>query len=160
MEPLKGFTLIELMVCMAVLSTLVLLGFYSFFSTMNSRKLSYAGRRIYSAVATAKFEAVKHGKDVKISFHPNDESFEITDDSSKVLTRFKFDDGVNIFQSINSSSKKFSFTFDSRGLKKGVNGSVGLCLGSIGDSSEFKRVRVTTAGGISIQRSENGITWE
>ena len=157
----KGFSLIELMIVIFIFSVISSMGMFYFLHTLNKRKLVYASRMVYCAVVSAKAEAINRGENIKIQFKPSDESYKAVDSSGLELFSHKFKNGVKVLRSFGSSSdSNFSFIFDCRGLKKGVNGSVMLSLNSAGKSGEFRRVRVTTAGGVSIQRSLNGRTWE
>jgi type IV fimbrial biogenesis protein FimU len=63
----KGFTLVELMVTIAVLAILVTVGIPSFVSLMNNTKADTESTDLYRALNYARLEAINRGVNVRIT---------------------------------------------------------------------------------------------
>lgn len=64
----SGFTLIEMLVSVAVLAILVGVAVPSFQSTLDKRRLNDAGEQIYSDLQFARSEAIKRNANVSVAF--------------------------------------------------------------------------------------------
>ncbi|MGM5483235.1 MAG: GspH/FimT family pseudopilin [Nanobdellota archaeon] len=149
-----GFTLIEVMIVIAVISIISGFAAYNYFSFLPQRKLVNSSGYIYSAMNRAKSEAVKRGMDVVVKFDYENDQYEIKSQPDNLLIASgKADEGINIFDK--KGNKTGSVTFDCRGLKPGVNDAVYLCWGDENSAEKFNRVRITTAGSLCIQTSDN-----
>ena len=63
-----GFTLIELMVVLAIIATMVAVGIPNFLAYMPNARLKSAARELYSNLQLAKMGAIKHNTDWAIVF--------------------------------------------------------------------------------------------
>ncbi len=66
----SGFTLVELMVTIAVLAILVAIGIPSFQSTLDKRRLTGAAEQLYADLQYARSEAIKRNANVLVSLKP------------------------------------------------------------------------------------------
>ncbi len=64
----SGFTLVELMVAVAVLAILLTIGIPAFQSTLDKRRLTGAVEQLYSDLQYARSEAIRQNKDVTVYF--------------------------------------------------------------------------------------------
>ena len=64
----NGFTLVELMIVVAILGVLAAIALPSFQETLERRKLNGAGERLFADLLFAKTEAIKRNASVSISF--------------------------------------------------------------------------------------------
>ncbi len=64
----SGFTLVELMVTVAILAILVAIGIPSFQSTLDKRRLTGAAEQLYADLQYARSEAIRQNKSVTVYF--------------------------------------------------------------------------------------------
>lgn len=64
----RGFTLIEVLITIAVLAILVSIAAPSFFETIERRKLEGAAEELYSYLQFARSESIKRATDVRVHF--------------------------------------------------------------------------------------------
>lgn len=151
-----GFTLIEILVSIAIFSILVSIATYSYLHMLPRIKLQDAVNIVYSGVNRTKSEAIKRGEKIRIHFDSSDESFKIQTIDNTLIFSEKINNGVDILK--NGEDSEFFLEYDGRGIKTGgigANASISMKYKSGGNEYGCRRVRVTTAGGISIQSSDN-----
>lgn len=78
----SGFTVLELMVTMAILSILLAIAIPNFSSMQGQLKASEEIRKLASELATLRGEAVRQRTDVRVSFSSSGYSWDIGDDST------------------------------------------------------------------------------
>ncbi len=78
----SGFTLIELMVTLAVLGVLVALAVPSFEALLQKQRVKNASETIFNFVKLARSEAIKQNTNVAFHFDNNNACYAIDDDSS------------------------------------------------------------------------------
>ena len=71
-EPCCGFTLLEFLVTLVVISIMVTIGIPSFHSMITKHRLKGATEAIYSDLQLARLEAIKRNKNITLSFHEGD----------------------------------------------------------------------------------------
>lgn len=64
---LKGFTLIEMMVTVAILAIILGIGVPSFQTLIERNRVSSAGNKLFTALTTARSEAIRRGQNVTIT---------------------------------------------------------------------------------------------
>lgn len=147
MKKKAGFTLIELMVTIAVLAILTGIAGYQFLSGLPERRVLSASRDLYAGLQEARSKAVTRGEKITISFNTGDGSYTISDSDGDQIAEHTFPDFIDLYE-ITPGGGDDSYTFDTRGMKTGDSGRVRI---EYYKSGPVKRgVRVTQAGGISL----------
>lgn len=137
-----GFTLIEVMVSLAILGILAGISAYSFLNGLPERRVRAGSRHLYAGFQEARSEAVKRGEKVTIRFDIAADSFRITDANNKQIGSHTFAGYMDLYE----ATRDNSFTYNSRGM--GESGSVRIRYYKAGAAK--RGVRVTSAGGIAL----------
>lgn len=94
----RGFTLVELMVTVAVLAILLTIGIPAFQNILDKRRLTGAAEQLYSDLQYARTEAIKRNTNVFVNFQPGTTSWCYGIDTSSCNCNTTNDcqlDGVN-----------------------------------------------------------------
>lgn len=152
MKPTAGFTLIEVMVSIAILSLLAGISVYSFLSGLPERKVRAASRSLYAGIQETRSEAVKRGERITISFDLAADSYRITDADGNRIGSHAFADSIDLYE---VTRKDNSFTYNPRGMGESATARIQYYK-----PGPLKRgIRVTSAGGIAlIDETDNN--WE
>ena len=115
----SGFTLMELMVVIAIVAIISALAVPSFLGWLPARRLESAASDVNTAIRVAKLSAVKENTSAILQFDVNDESYFITV-AGRTVRRGKMPAGVDL-QDVFLSNQTTpapggSIVFDSRGL--------------------------------------------
>lgn len=174
----QGFTLLELMVTMAIFAILAAIAIPAFSSWIPNYRLNAAARALVSSFQRAKLEAAKRNVNVVISFSPH----AYTPDGAVGTYQIFVDDGAGggtagnfvrdggetlLFQATmpgNVSLYSAAFTggatqvgFNSRGLPASDRiGNVDLR----NNNSRYYQVSLSPIGNITLKKSSDGTTWE
>ena len=143
MKSTAGFTLIELMVTIAIIGILATFSSYSYFRGLPDRRVGSASRALYAGIQEARSEAVLRGEDVTITFSTGGDSYDLTDANGNQIGRYEFPGYIDLYEVTGADN---SYTYNSRGL--GESSIVRLQYYKAGPRR--MGVRVTNAGGISI----------
>ena len=179
-QPLKrcdGFTVIELIVTVAVFAILAAIAIPAFSSWVPNYRLNAAARDLVSNFQRAKMEAVKKNTDVVLSFSPQAYvpkgavgTYEIfIDDGAGGGTAGNFvrDGGETIIlqATMPGNVSLYSAAF-SGGTAQGGFNSRGLPVSNrTGDvalrnnKSRYYQVSLSVTGNISLKKSSDGVTW-
>ena len=166
----KGFSFMELMTVIAVLSILAAIAIPNFISWRNNAQLGKAARDVYSSFQKAKAESIRRNANCGIKFRAND--YVIFMDSN---LNFDFDAGTDeVIQTINWSeypgvkldpseggdgdgltfnNPSFGIIFASDGLPRNSVGSLGSGTVFLTNQSNTRQntVIISTAGNIQIK---------
>lgn len=164
-----GFSLVELMVVLAVLVILASIAVPAYTVWVPNYKLKTAAREVYSALQLAKLRAVKENANVVIWFDTNTNSYRAflddgsgagvagnntQDGSEPTIKEGTLDPDVNMY-STNFSTWSNQTVFNSRGLASGGWGYVYLKNGQ----GQYRRITVWTTGHLKMETSSDGVNW-
>ena len=146
----SGFTLIEMMVVIAVFAIVAAIAIPNFMSLLPGMRLNGAARQVMGDLMAARMNAVKLNKDTKVTFKDNDYEYEVwydensdgKEDASEITTKniqTNYHD-VTLGSNINP-------IFYPRGTANG-NGTITLTSTNSGNS---KSVTVIITGRVKIQ---------
>ena len=157
----RGFTLVELLVAMALIAILLCLAVPSFSDWLENSRLKQSARDVLNAFQTARLEAIKHNTFVSLDFTAGASSSGVieiyVDDGSgggtagnctresgeTVVTKISMAKGVTLFSASFSGT---STGFNSRGLAiSGHSGSV-----KVKNSERTYTVSLAPAGCVSL----------
>lgn len=71
----KGFTLVELMIVLAIIGAMVILGFPTFTGWIARARLRDAARTVFSDMQLARVQAIQSGADWRITFDPANSNY-------------------------------------------------------------------------------------
>jgi prepilin-type N-terminal cleavage/methylation domain-containing protein len=175
MRSAPGFSLIELIICIAVAAVISSVATPNFLAWMDSRKLVGATADIWGLLQQARIAAAKEHANVVLTFDPDTDGIldgrymVFVDNGSNPKTRWSREPDERI---LNRSSlppgvrfHEVSFAggiprtrFNSRGFPNGLGGHVYLC----NRRKQYMGVHLNLNGSVRIVRSESGEkgTWE
>jgi type IV fimbrial biogenesis protein FimT len=166
-----GFTLIELMVVIGILSIMSSIAIPNIISWLPDYRLRSAARDIVSCFQKAKLRAVKENTTTVIKFDISNDKYVAWVDNGwggaagnwaldknngeSVLTDSNLLPEVSFY--INTTFVSNTFGFNSRGLPATM---VGGTVFINNKKSNYRKIVVNTAGNIRVQQSSDGINWE
>ena len=159
----KGFTLIELMITVAIMSTLLAVGLPSFQSIIAGSRLTAAANSMVSALQLARFEAIKQHKSVavfkKTTWEKGWDVFVDTNDNN--VQNIPAEPTFATFDALNSTitapygTGKGTYqnfvSYDASGRAKG--GHFIFC-----SSSDFRSVVISATGRVRVETASNSTT--
>src|SRR3990172_7707402 len=145
----KGFTLIELMIVIAIMGIMAAMAFPSYQTFMTQRRLNGAARQVMSDLMAARMKAVNLNQKVKVSFG-SDHAYQLWNDADGNGT-VDDDEGDDIVKDIHPNYYDVTFStaapiFLPRGtVLPGSNSNITLT-----NSSGSKYVKVASTGRVKI----------
>ena len=133
----RGFTLIEVMITIAVLTILVTLAVPHYNSTLNSVQLNSDHKSLIGVLATARNQALTLKQDVTVYFNSEDQNTATT-----LNWKVKHNNTLTELSSIPT------LVFTSLGTVKNYNSSHSILTICNSDLKKSKRVQVTRTGSI------------
>ncbi len=79
----RGFSFVETIIALALLSTMIYMAATSFLSLSPKYKLKKAAGEVYMRLHFARYKAIFHGQPVRVRFQPNGYTVEQFDDGQK-----------------------------------------------------------------------------
>jgi prepilin-type N-terminal cleavage/methylation domain-containing protein len=155
MKNKAGFTLIELMVTIAIFGIIAGISGNSFLRGLPNRRVISASRDLYANINMARSQAVNRSEDVTITFDLANDRLAITDINGNEIGRHDFPDHIDLYEVTGGDN---FYTFNSRGMKNVPSSRVRLRY--TGAGALARGVRVTTAGGISMIDETDPDNWD
>ncbi len=172
----SGFTLLELMVAIAIVAIAASIAVPNMISWPAKHRMSGAAREIYSAMQYARLRAVKEKMPVAINFNVATDTFTVFTDEQTIPPDGTWDEGagetllktgtmpadVDMFSAFFVGGNTFT-GFDARGLPR--QGGGGTLTGNVRlnntNQNLFRRVRLRVSGSPVIESSVDGnIPWQ
>ena len=159
MKKNSGFTLMEVMVTVAIIAIMSAIAIPNYISWLPKHRMSGATRDVYSAMQYARLRAVKEKAHVVINFNAGADSYSVFIDDGRgggtqkdntqngaepTIKTGQMPVGVDMLPSTLFSGGVPRTRFDARGLPNGVGGSVDLQ--SLQDATLFKQVVLRISG--------------
>lgn len=150
-----GFTLMELMVTIAIMGILMAIGVPNYIAHRNNQQVSRAAREIYSALQSAKMTAIRENTPVNVLFTTGTGS----NGRYQIFEDMDGDDAVDAGEEIKSGQMPPGVTMQAAAFAGGVNFTrftrIGLTTGrngtvSVTNGSRNLNVVVNTVGGVRI----------
>jgi len=164
-----GFSLVELMVVLAVLVILASIAVPAYTVWVPNYKLKAAAREVYSALQLAKLRAVKENTNVVIWFDINTNRYRAflddgtgagvagnntQDGTEPTIKEGTLDPDVTMYNTVFSTWSNQT-VFNSRGLASGGWGYVYLK----NSKGQYRRITVWTTGHLKMETSSDGVNW-
>jgi len=156
----SGFTLIEMLVVIAILVILLAMAIPGFSVWLPNYKLRGAAQDLYSNMQNAKMEAIKANGEYKMEFFPASGTYKMTSPSGTVQTVTLSDYGYGITYSDPEGVDAVTYsgdsvTFTSRGMTNKVGGWVKIK----NYKDRYYQVGTLITGVIRLQKW-NGSSWQ
>lgn len=169
----NGFTIMEVMVVVAIIGILAAIVIPNMFAYLPKHRLNQGARAVYSAIQTARLRAVKDQTDVVVDFDLGADSLKVFIDDGRGAGGVAGDSVQNgdeptvrsesMPRDVDISAAAFAGAntwaeFDSRGMPNGLSGTV--TLESTSQPQHARRISVSAAGLPKTRIStDGGATW-
>lgn len=151
----SGFTLLELIVVIAIVGILTAIAVPGFFAYLPNYRLNSAARDLYSNLHLAKMAAIKANGTCTVTYNAGQNTYTITGAMNKTIDLDEYGSGVR-YQAPPGFPAVGATTFNARGQIVGVFGYTYLSNAS---NSAYYRVGTLLTGVIRLQRWDGGTTW-
>lgn len=138
-----GFTVVELLVAVVLISALFLMGFTGFQSFLDSARTSHAIRTVTSAFSTARYQAIRQNRPIKLCLESHQLILKSRRDNQwQALSHITIGDKIDI--SLNASPVFFPTGFVSP-----------LCSVRIKSEKRLYKITLSMAGRIKVTKITN-----
>jgi type IV fimbrial biogenesis protein FimT len=155
MKKKSGFTVVELLVVLAVFSIFAAISVPNFMSWIPKYRLKSAARDLYSNLQLAKMTAVKSNQDCSVTYSTDPDQYVISGPLSKTVVLEDYGSGVNFHGPGSETFATATITFNSRGTSNAGY----AYLSNSGNTAYFK-VGPLSSGVIKLQKWVGGTSWE
>ncbi|MBW2576380.1 MAG: GspH/FimT family pseudopilin [Deltaproteobacteria bacterium] len=155
MRKRSGFTLIELVVVIAVLGILTAVGVPNFLSWLPKYRLKSAARDLYSNMQLAKMTAIKSNQNCTVTYSTDPDQYVLSGGLSKTVVLEDYGSGVNFDGPGNETFAVTTITFNSRGTSN-----AGYAYLSNSGNTAYYKVGPLSSGVIKLQKWVGGTSWE
>jgi type IV fimbrial biogenesis protein FimT len=155
----KGFTLIELMITVAIMSIMMAVGLPSFQSIIASSRLTAAANAMVSALQLARFEAIKQHKPVVVTKKTNwKDGWIVYVDKNRNNAQDTDEPTLATFDAISPTVKMDNTTvtyttymnYDESG-RANVGGHFTFCSPATGTATDFRKVVIAATGRMRVE---------
>ena len=166
----NGFTLVELMVAIAVISIMAAVGTTSIIKQLPDLRLNKSARDLQSAMQFARLKAVKENAPVVIIFVTGSDNYyafvdngeggglsnnQIQDGTERTVRTGGMPTGIDMYLVSFGGAAGPAVAFNVMGLPSGFQGSVSI-MNNLGN---YRKITVSSAGNSRIQTSTDDINW-
>jgi type IV fimbrial biogenesis protein FimT len=154
MKKRSGFTLIELIVIIALLAILTAVGVPNYLSWLPKYRLKSAARDLYSNLQLAKMSAIKANMNCSVKYYKNPDRYTV-DLINKTIRLSDYKSGIIFKGPNNETFAVATITFNSRGTSN-----AGYAYLTNSGNTAYYRVGPLTSGAIKLQKWGGGTSWE
>jgi len=154
MRKRSGFTIIELIIVIAILGILTAVGVPNFLSWLPKYRLKSAARDLYSNMQLAKMAAIKANGNCSVTYSSNPDQYTVNL-LNKTVVLGDYGSGVNFDGPNNETFAVATITFNSRGTSN-----MGYGYLSNSANTAYYRVGPLISGVIKLQKWAGGTSWE
>jgi len=155
MKQKSGFTLVELLVVLAVLAIFFAIGVPNFMNWLPKYRLKSAARDLYSNMQLAKMTAVKSNTNCSITYSTDPDQYVLSGALSKTVVLGDYGSGVNFNGPASETFAVATITFNSRGTSN-----AGYAYLSNSGNTAFYKIGPLSSGVIKLQKWVGGSSWE
>lgn len=139
----RGFTLVEMLIVLSIISLAMLMANTSFITFRESSTINRAARVIAADVSLARSYAIRHRRQVALVANESTQSYVIRDAAGTVYLNRAFDaSSAMLIESLDVAMAGDSIAFNERGLMSGA-GSVNI---DIARNRRSRRIQVNAVG--------------
>ena len=154
MRKRSGFTIIELIIVIAILGILTAVGVPNFLSWLPKYRLKSAARDLYSNMQLAKMAAIKANGNCSVTYSSNPDQYTVSL-LNKTVVLGDYGSGVNFDGPNNETFAVTTITFNSRGTSN-----QGYAYLSNSGNTAYYKVGPLVSGVIKLQKYAGGTLWE